>query len=235
MKHFTFTGLGKRNNNEDVILIEKFSQDVELYLVVDGMGGYEKGEVAAKLVAENIATYLRTATELTTAAVQTAVNKANLAVRQYNEANGISSGATLGGVLLTGSSALCFWLGDVKVYHLHNNKLLHESQSHSLINEMSDEDFPKSAQNRRRYGHIVTRSVSGKRETTILDYFPIDNLSAQDSLIICSDGVHNTMSIEHIQLLLGSPESISEIQDYLNIHAKDNFSLVYCEVQNRKN
>lgn len=226
MKHTFFTGLGSREQNEDVILIEKFSQSSTLYLIVDGMGGYEKGEVAAKLVAENIATYLRTATELTTPAVQTAVNKANLAVRQYNEANGISSGATLGGVLLIGSSALCFWLGDVKVYHLHNDKLFRESKSHSLLNEMSDEDFPKSAENRRRYGHIVTRSVSGKRENTTLDSFQIDNLSAQDSIIICSDGVHNTMTIQHIQTLLENPGHTSEINNYLNIHAKDNFSLI---------
>lgn len=232
MRHTFFTGLGTREQNEDVILIEKFSQSSTLYLIVDGMGGYEKGEVAAKLVAENIATYLRTVSELNTAAVQTAVNKANLAVRQYNEANGISSGATLGGMLFIGSSALCFWLGDVKIYHLRNNKLLHESQSHSLLNEMSDEDFPKSAENRRRYGHIVTRSVSGKRENTTLDSFQIDNLSAQDSIIICSDGVHNTMTIQHIQTLLENPGHTSEINNYLNIHAKDNFSWIYCEVQN---
>lgn len=227
MKHTFFTGLGSREQNEDVILIEKFSQSSTLYLIVDGMGGYEKGEVAAKLVAENIATYLRTATELTTPAVQTAVNKANLAVRQYNEANGISSGATLGGVLLIGSSALCFWLGDVKVYHLHNDKLFRESKSHSLLNEMSDEDFPKSAENRRRYGHIVTRSVSGKRENTTLDSFQIDNLSAQDSIIICSDGVHNTMTIEHLILHLAPDDGSKTMEDYLKIHANDNYSLIF--------
>ena len=230
MRHTFFTGLGTREQNEDVILIENFSQRSTLYLIVDGMGGYERGEIAAKLVAENIATYLRSAPKLNTAVVQTAVNKANLAVKQFNEANGISSGATVGGVLLIGSSALCFWLGDVKIYHLHNNKLLQESHSHSLLNEMSDQDFPKSAENRRRYGHIVTRSVSGKRENTTLDYFQIENLSDQDYFIICSDGVHNTMTIGHIQLLLGSPETTSEIQDYLNIHAKDNFSLIIINV-----
>lgn len=230
MKYQSFTGIGKRENNEDVILIEKFSQEVELYLVVDGMGGYEKGEVSARLVAENISTHLRTVEIINKTEINNAIKKANLAVKQFNESNKIASGATVGGVLLIGSSALCFWLGDVKIYHLHNNKLLQESHSHSLLNEMSDQDFPKSAENRRRYGHIVTRSVSGKRENTTLDYFQIENLSDQDSFIICSDGVHNTMTIGHIQLLLGSPETTSEIQDYLNIHAKDNFSLIIINV-----
>ncbi|KUG12505.1 PP2C family protein-serine/threonine phosphatase [Elizabethkingia miricola] len=227
MRHTFFTGLGTREQNEDVILIENFSQSSTLYLIVDGMGGYERGEIAAKLVAENIATYLRSAPTLNTAEVQTAVNKANLAVKQFNEANGISSGATLGGVLLIGSSALCFWLGDVKIYHLRNNKLLQESHSHSLLNEMSDQEFPKSAENRRRYGHIVTRSVSGKRENTTLDYFQIENLSDHDSFIICSDGVHNTMTIEYLILHFAADDGSKSMEDYLKIHAKDNYSWIF--------
>lgn len=226
MKHSFFTGIGTREQNEDVILIEQLNQNNTLYLVVDGMGGYEKGEVAAKLVADNIATYLRSILEIDYAHIQNAVNKSNLAIKQYNKINHITSGATLGGIIVSGNSALCFWLGDVKLYYLKNNKLVQESQSHSFLNEMSDENFPRSAENRRRYGHIVTRSVSGKRENTTLDSFQIDNLSAQDSIIICSDGVHNTITIQHIQTLLENPGHTSEINNYLNIHAKDNFSLI---------
>lgn len=226
MKHSFFTGIGTREQNEDVILIEQLNQNNTLYLVVDGMGGYEKGEVAAKLVADNIATYLRSILEIDYAHIQNAVNKSNLAIKQYNKINHITSGATLGGIIVSGNSALCFWLGDVKLYYLKNNKLVQESQSHSFLNEMSDENFPRSAENRRRYGHIVTRSVSGKRENTTLDSFQIDNLSDQDSLILCSDGVHNTMTIQHIQTLLTNPGHTSEIHEYLNIHAKDNYSLI---------
>lgn len=226
MKDSFFTGIGTREQNEDVILIEQLNQNNKLYLVVDGMGGYEQGEVAAKLVADNIATYLRSILEIDDAHIQKAVNKANLAVKQYNETNQITSGATLGGVVFSGNSAICFWLGDVKIYYLKNNKLVQESQSHSFLNEMSDKNYPKSAENRRRYGHIVTRSVSGKRESTTIDSFQIDNLSDQESLFICSDGVHNTMTIQHIQTLLTNSGHTSEIHDYLNIHAKDNFSLI---------
>ncbi|WP_404985365.1 PP2C family protein-serine/threonine phosphatase [Chryseobacterium sp. M5] len=226
MEHSFFTGIGTREQNEDVILIEQVSQNNKLFLVVDGMGGYEKGEVAAKLVADNIVTYLRTIQKIDFSNVQKAVNKANLAVKQYNEANQITSGATLGGVVFSGNSAICFWLGDVKIYYIKNNKLVQESQSHSFLNEMSDSDFSKSPENFKRYGHIVTRSVSGKREKTNLDFFKIDHLSAQDSFIICSDGVHNTMTVQHMNLLLSTNTNTSVIEDYLNTHAKDNFSLI---------
>ena len=226
MKHSFFTGIGTREQNEDVILIEQLNQNNTLYLVVDGMGGYEKGEVAAKLVADNIATYLRSILEIDFAHIQNAVNKSNLAIKQYNKINQITSGATLGGIIVSGNSALCFWLGDVKLYYLKNNKLVQESQSHSFLNEMSDSDFSKTSENLKRYGHIVTRSVSGKRDKTTLDFFQIDNLSGQDSFIICSDGVHNSMTIEHMSLLLSNAADTSGIEDYLNTHAKDNFSLV---------
>lgn len=226
MKHTFFTGIGSREQNEDVILIEEFNQENTLYLIVDGMGGYANGEVAAKLVAENVATYLRFATDLNSVEIQNAINKANLAIKQYNEANTITSGATLGGVLVSGYSAICFWLGDVKIYHLRNSKILNESQSHSLLNEMSDADFFNSAANIRRYNHIVTRSVSGKREKSQIDFFELTNLLPDDSLLICSDGVHNTMTMEHISLYLSQGAAISKIHEYLNIHAKDNFSLI---------
>lgn len=227
MKHSFFTGIGTREQNEDVILIEQLNQKNILYLVVDGMGGYEKGEVAAKLVADNIATYLRSILEIDIAHIQNAVNKANLAIKQYNEINQITSGATLGGVIISGNSALCFWLGDVKIFYLKNNKLVLESQSHSFLNEMSDSNFFKTPENLKRYGHIVTRSVSGKRDRTTLDFFQIDNLSVQDSFIICSDGVHTEMTIQHMNLLLSTNTNTAEIEDYLNTHANDNFSLIH--------
>ena len=99
MKHLSLTGIGTREKNEDVILIEEFDQNSILYLVVDGMGGYQKGEIAAKLVSENIATHLRSVAELNKQAILNAFKKANLSIKQFNDENDIKSGATVGGLL----------------------------------------------------------------------------------------------------------------------------------------
>jgi protein phosphatase len=226
MKHLSLTGIGTREKNEDVILIEEFDQNSILYLVVDGMGGYQKGEIAAKLVSENIATHLRSVAELNKQAILNAFKKANLSIKQFNDENDIKSGATVGGLLIVGEITYCFWVGDVKIYYLKNEKLDWESTSHSFLNEMFEEDLRKSTEIQKKYGHIVTRSISGKREKSTPDIFEIEDFSKDDSFIICSDGVHNVMTLELLRLLLSEENGKEKIEEYLGEHAVDNFSLI---------
>lgn len=226
MKYQSFTGIGKRENNEDVILIEKFSQDVELYLVVDGMGGYEKGEVSARLVAENISTHLRTVEIINKTEINNAIKKANLAVKQFNESNKIASGATVAGIVFQLDIALCFWLGDVQIYHFLNGNLDWQSKGHTLLNELLETDANRSPEMQKRYGHIVTKSVAGKREKSTPEILEIKNISEKDSFVLCSDGVHNTLTVDHLRLLLSENDNLKQIKEYLKIHAEDNYSLI---------
>lgn len=226
MKYQSFTGIGKRENNEDVILIEKFSQDVELYLVVDGMGGYEKGEVSARLVAENISTHLRTVEIINKTEINNAIKKANLAVKQFNESNKIASGATVAGIVFQMDIALCFWLGDVQIYHFLNGNLDWQSKGHTLLNELLETDANRSPEMQKRYGHIVTKSVAGKREKSTPEILEIKNISEKDSFVLCSDGVHNTLTVDHLRLLLSENDNLKQIKEYLKIHAEDNYSLI---------
>ena len=58
MNIISHTGIGKRNENQDLILISELQNDMSLYLVVDGMGGYENGFEAAKIIIEEARIYL---------------------------------------------------------------------------------------------------------------------------------------------------------------------------------
>ena len=64
MKLIKFSKIGKREVNQDYVLIQNINPETSLFLVVDGMGGYTDGDIAAQLVAENILTYLSTAKEV---------------------------------------------------------------------------------------------------------------------------------------------------------------------------
>lgn len=226
MEYKFFTGIGSRELNEDVILIENINQTATLFLVVDGMGGYQKGEIAAKIISENIATHLRSISEFDSQGIENAFKKANLAIKQFNTENAITSGATVGGILRTENKAISFWIGDVKIYHFKNGKLDWQSKSHTLINEMLESDAVRSPEIQERYSHIVTRSIAGKRENSKPEFFEIENFSENSSYIICSDGVHNTMTVEHLLLLLGDQNGLSNVESYLKEHAKDNYSLI---------
>jgi protein phosphatase len=64
------------------------------------MGGYDRGDEAAKIVSENIFTFLNYADNINEQNIQQAVQKANLAIKQFNIKNNIKSGATIGGIIV---------------------------------------------------------------------------------------------------------------------------------------
>ena len=77
MKSIVFSHKGKREINQDYVLIQNMNPEAFLFLIADGMGGYEHGEVASKMVSENIFTFLSTIKQINEEQIQKAINKAN--------------------------------------------------------------------------------------------------------------------------------------------------------------
>lgn len=74
------------------------------------MGGYEKGDEAARIVTENIFTFLNFVGSINKQNIQQAVQKANLAIKQFNSKNNIKSGATIGGIIVVENTVHLFGL-----------------------------------------------------------------------------------------------------------------------------
>ncbi|MBT2564703.1 serine/threonine-protein phosphatase [Pedobacter sp. ISL-68] len=230
MKSIIFTHKGKREINQDYILVRNLDPETFLFIVADGMGGYEQGERAARLVSENILTYLSSAHDINPNHIQKAINKANLAIRQFKEKTGIKLGTTVGGAIVTSKEALCFWVGDVKIFHFKNNILQKESHSHTLMNEVIDKGSIVNSEQINKYKHVVTRSVQGEVDRSQIDFFKVGLVEDKDVFLICSDGVSDIFSGIQIQQILDSTKSNVEamniIEKRLLEEAKDNFSLI---------
>jgi len=78
------TGIGKRDSNQDFIYIDRLESGASFFLIADGMGGYEKGDEAARIVSENIFTFLNFVGSTNEQNIQKTVQKANLAIKQFN-------------------------------------------------------------------------------------------------------------------------------------------------------
>jgi protein phosphatase len=230
MRSITFTHKGKRDTNQDLVLIESITPKINLMLIADGMGGYEKGELAAHLVVDNVLTYLTTVNKIGLPEIQKAINKANLAIRQEKEKSNLKIGATIGGIIRKSNQAICFWVGDVKIFHFINNKLFKESTSHTLMNEVISNGSIKDPKQINKYKHVVTRSVQGEIALSQIESFNIENVGNEDLLIICSDGVYDIMDGLYIEHVLKSnnsiEESMVEIENQLLKYGTDNFSLI---------
>jgi serine/threonine protein phosphatase PrpC len=223
MNIISHTGIGKRNENQDLILISELQNDMSLYLVVDGMGGYENGFEAAKIIIENIDSYLKTCKELKSKDIDIALKKANLAIKQFNEANSSKSGATLGGLIRSREKSLIFWLGDVIICLFEGETISYKSKAHSLINSLVESGKVLTADKIDKYKHIVTKSISGKREIIEKGFFEISN-NAYDKFLICSDGVTDTILLNDFVIV-----NVNDLNVVLKNKSKDNYSYILGE------
>lgn len=225
---YSFSNKGKRKSNQDYLFSKSINPDCTIHMVVDGMGGYEYGDVASKLVAENIHTYLSTVQEINEKEIQKAVNKSNLIIKQKADDLNSKIGATLAGVIIIKDSAYLFWVGDVKIIYIRNNELLFESHSHTLINQMVDNG--NVINKIERFKHVVTRSVSGSIKDSVIDCHSVSNLLPNDLIVLYSDGVSDIFNSYQINSIFKTEstaqKSINQLEALCNIEAKDNFSMI---------
>ncbi len=230
MKAIAVSHKGKRDINQDLILEYTSIDGSYLFAVIDGMGGYESGEIAAKMIGENIETYLSTVETIDAFHIQKAINKSNLAIRQQKTVLSDSMGATLGGVIIKGTNATYFWVGDVKILHFRNKELLFESMPHSLVSHLVENGSITEISRLKKYKHVVTRSISGNLKTSSAEIVIGDYIQCEDILLVCSDGVHdqlNSLQIENIIRKCTTKIQLSiKLESILKVRANDNYSVI---------
>ncbi len=228
MKAVAVSHKGKRDINQDLILEYTALDGSYLFAVIDGMGGYESGEIAAKMVSENIETYLTTVGTINAFHIQKAINKSNLAIRQQKTGIPESMGATIGGVIIKGTDATYFWIGDVKILHFRNNKLFFESIPHSLVNDLVENGSITEPSQLSKYRHVVTRSIQGDIKNSQAEIHSNSFHSKTDLLFVCSDGVHDhleSLQLENILDQFESPFALKTVlESRLKRDASDNFT-----------
>mgnify|MGYP003827634201 CR=1 FL=1 len=132
--------------------------------------------------------------------------------------------------MISKNRAICFWVGDVKIFHIRDNKLQFESSSHNLINEVKNNGSITDSNRLRKYRHIVTRSVQGEIKDSQVETKIIGDLSEKDIFIISSDGVHDIINGLNLQSYLNSSgtliQATKRIEERLKKEATDNFSMI---------
>lgn len=226
MKVEQLTGKGKREANQDFICIDRLESGASFFLIADGMGGYEKGDEAARIVSENILTFLNHVKSVNEQNIQQAIQKANLAIKQFNLKNNIKSGSTIGGIIVEKDISHIFWVGDVMVYQTKDDKVLFQTKGHTLVNSMLESNSIKEEKSLEKYKHIVTRSISGKPSESQIDY-QTGKVSKDDLFIICSDGVHNIISIEQLIEYNKKIDGLQELEKTFLREAQDNYSIIF--------
>ena len=181
--HLTHVGL-RRELNEDTYYGDS---ELGLWLVADGMGGHEYGEVASALARETIVREIRQGTALSQA-IRVADEEIIRASRKRNDA--LPMGTTVVAVRVNGNRFEVAWVGDSRVYLWREGQLAQLSQDHSYVQELISQGAISVEQARSHPHRNVVTQALGVTDPLQLNVETLaGELDAGMQLLLCSDGL----------------------------------------------
>lgn len=214
--HLTHVGL-RRNLNEDTYYGDS---ELALWLVADGMGGHEYGEIASALARETIVRETRRGTALPQA-IRVADEEIIRASRQRGDS--LPMGTTVVAARVTGPRFEVAWVGDSRVYLWRDNKLTQLSQDHSYVQELIARGAITVDQARSHPHRNVVTQALGVTDPDALDVATLSGeLVPGTQLLLCSDGLTEEVDDAVIARILAHTEcSAQECVDGLVAAALD--------------
>jgi len=194
---YAHTHIGRRSNNEDTHLIDHAHG---LYLVADGMGGYEGGEVASQLTAATMQTYYAQPRESGGSGktlLEQAIKTANAAVVAKRRGRLAHMGSTVAALTIEDDRVILGHVGDSRIYRLRDGVFEPLTRDHSLLAELEDSgaDLACAA----GFRHVVTRAIGMEKVEPQLRQ---EKLRPGDLYVLCTDGLSDKIDADGIQFLL---------------------------------
>ena len=213
--HLTHVGL-RREHNEDTYYGDS---QLGLWLVADGMGGHEFGEVASALARDAIVEQVREGASLADA-IRTADQEIMRQSQRRTEA--LPMGTTIVAAKLNHSRFEIAWVGDSRIYLWDGN--LHQlSQDHSYVQELIEQGAITPEQARTHPHRNVITQALGVTDPQVLKVEVMKgDLKPQMQLLLCSDGLTEEVDDSSIARILAKSElSPQECVDQLVLAALD--------------
>jgi PPM family protein phosphatase len=236
---FSLTHVGRvRQNNEDALAVVP---QAGLAVLADGMGGYSAGEVASEMATRTVLEQLAPALERSrqegwkadiarlmarsVAAANSAVFEASRHTPAYR-----GMGTTLVVVVFQHKRLLVGHIGDSRLYRWRNGELLALTRDHSMLQQQIDAGLITPGVARfAPYKNLLTRAL-GMEDEVRLDVAEHD-LAPDDVYLLCSDGLNDMLSDEHMaEILTDHPDMETAGQALMDAAnaagGRDNISLI---------
>jgi len=205
-EHFEKSDTGRqRRANEDSFFVR-----APLFVVADGMGGAQAGEVASRLAAETFSAGLPdhgTSEQRLEARVREANRRIHEVSQEDRALNGM--GTTLTAAYLEGDELTLAHVGDSRAYLLRDGELSRLTRDHTLVEELvrrGELTEQEAAEHPQR--SIITRALGPEPDIDIdLHTHPA---RAGDVLLLCSDGLTGMIGEDELQELLSGAPSLRE-------------------------
>lgn len=244
----SFSEIGKKPNQEDYLwpLQTEATAQHRIFIVCDGVGGSEKGEVASQTAATALGTYLTTHWPADGVVTKEVFNKALAhAYKALDDAEPVVDenarmGTTMTCVVFHTDGVLLAHIGDSRIYHVrpalasseeHPSGIMHQTEDHSLVNdllrvgEITEEEaanFP--------HKNVITRAMQPHLERPYrADIVNLTDIAAGDYFFLCTDGVLEQLTNEQLGSILANDDlddagKLEAIKNICNSRTRDNYT-----------
>ena len=237
---------GRRQNNEDYVypLSELVNANQKLFIVCDGVGGAQKGEIASVLACESIRTFFSTFIEedpshtLINKAVQYTETRFDEYVAIHPEAHGMATTMTL---LYIGESGVTVaHVGDSRIYQFRDGNLIFKTEDHSLVNEWVKQGMITSEEAfRHPRKNIITRAIHGTSQSFEADVIHLTDIQSGDYFFMCTDGVTDCIMDTALSQIFEESKTTDAIKNTIiekcSSESRDNYSFYIIPIQNIQN
>jgi len=230
------THVGKvRETNEDSMVVD---HQRGLYVVLDGMGGANAGDIASQTARDAIHDFVaqRRASMEPKALLEAAIQYGSAAVwnaaQQVRERHGMGT-TVVACLIVDAKRAIIGHVGDSRAYLLRHGRMQSLTRDHTIVEELVDRGaLPAEEAERHPYKNVLSRNLGAKPETRV-DMLDLE-IKPGDRVLLCSDGLYGYASTEAMQYLLGSgdaPENVA--RDLIDLALRggggDNVSTIVIE------
>lgn len=235
--YFTISEEGKRPYNEDFLFLDSESN---LFIVCDGVGGSNKGEVASRKACEFFSDYLSRFSDYSITGLEKALVDCESRFDEHTAQNPDTKGmaTTLTLLKLFENKAVIGHIGDSRVYHVRNGEIMFQTVDHSFVNELVASGFltPEEAKTHPKRNQI-TRAIQGSENNTYIDVNEIESIEENDYFILCSDGILEGISDEFIQNNFTENNSLENLKELIlkdcREKSNDNFTAIVIKISNK--
>lgn len=224
----------ERSVNEDAHLAAP-----PAFVVADGMGGHDAGDVASAMVVQRFAR-LAGAVEVSAGEVTAAIDDANESIFQAGDGSvDRSMGTTAVGLVLVENGPTHSWVlfnvGDSRAYRAFEGSLEMLSVDHSYVQELVDAgQLEPSAARTHPHRNVVTRAlgVEGHVNSDVWVRLPVPG----ERFLLCSDGLTTEVDDDEIaRVMLGVPEPEQAVSDLVRLAlehgGRDNVTVLVLDVE----
>lgn len=224
-----------RKNNQDYV--GYIEDDLRrIYIIADGMGGHNAGEVASKLAVDNVISYLTKfqkyddMEKILTDAIRFCNKEIYEESTENPELRGMGTTVTV--CLIVNGKAIVANVGDSRCYVLRDNGIFQITKDHSLVQQLIDNGtITESQAVNHPNKNIITRAV-GTNINVEIDIFGI-NLDESKKIVLCTDGLSNEVTPEEMFNILNSYSNLEACRELIDLSkkkgSKDNISVIVFE------